>query len=218
MKLHKYIKELIKKNRQEVALRLLQEKVTDSQDETDIILIVSKWNNMKRNQKTGRWDDDKCEQKQIEISDSILYCLDLVPDMPLEKEIQQLEEDKFLCVAHSPESHAFLENFFNFPPFKLFDVCHLEEYQQFMAENKYIFAVFDNNDGNTDKEKLKEREALMAECLEAMNCPILIHYGSQFIDLVRLQPNRVVSANSVFTLHSRVKDVLSYLGLNLQQI
>ncbi len=218
MNLHQYIKELVKINRQEVALRLLQEKVTDQQDETDIIIIVSKWNNMKRNQKTGRWNEEKCEQKQTEISDGILYCLDLVPDLPLEKEIQQLEEDKFLCVAHSPESHVFLEQFFNFPPFKLFEVCQLAECKRLITENNYTFVVFDNSDGNADKDKLKEREILMAKCLGIPNCPILIHYGSHFIDLVRQKPNKIVAANSAFTLHNRAKEVLSYLGLDFQTL
>jgi hypothetical protein len=215
MNLHNHIKELIRINRQEVALRLLQDKITDPQDETDVILIASTWNNMKRMQKTGRWGKDECEEARIKISDNIISCLDFVPDLPLDKEIEQLEAEKFLCVAHDSESYIFLEDFFNFPPFKMFDVCQLEECKQLIAENKYTFVVFDNNDGNTDEEKLKQRELLMAECLEIPSCSVLIHYGSKFIDLVSLQPKRIVAANSDFTLHNRAKEVLSYLGLKL---
>jgi Mg2+ and Co2+ transporter CorA len=218
MKLHKYIQKLVEINKQEVALTILKEKSDDLDEQNDLVLIYSNWNRLKRKMATGMISEADYEQEQTKISNSILAFLHFLDDLPLDDTIKILEEDKFLCVAHDSESAEFLAKFFNAPPFKLFDVCQLEECKQLIAENKYTFVVFDNNDGNTDKEKLKEREALMAECLEAMNCPILIHYGSQFIDLVRLQPNRVVSANSVFTLHSRVKDVLSYLGLNLQQI
>lgn len=113
--------------------------------------------------------------------------------------------DKILVVCAATERKPAMQQLFTAQLWQDVEVVDELELSSITNMQVYKLLVFDNNGTNT-----QPNPPLLAHLLEHTSKYIL-YYGSIHSDLVKENSNRVYSANSIFSFHGRLQELLDYV-------
>lgn len=113
--------------------------------------------------------------------------------------------DKILVVCAESERKAAMQQLFEAQLWKEVEIVAGTELSPIPNLKSYRLLVFDNNGNSPDP-----NPPLLADLL-AQTPKYILYYGSTHSDLVKNHPTRVYSANSIFSFHGRLQELLNFV-------
>lgn len=110
--------------------------------------------------------------------------------------------ERILVVTKSKERRQYMKSFF---PVEYFRNVEYDDSRKPVLAGKYDVIVYDDNPGV----KEGETDSLLLHYLENEG-PVLLYFG-RHSPLVWKYPEKAYAANSVFSIHARIKELIEYL-------
>jgi len=204
--LHLRLKALLLQNTGEVLQHLQKVFSNNPPSYNEVILLHYRLQDLQQKQRKGTLRGEEENVLLRELTDSILSLIDTITDE--EAATYDLENAIFkriLVVCKSAEREEYMRALFPEQYFKGVEYEVSERPRAVASVNRFDLVVFDNTP-HGDKEDPHE---LLKYYLE-QTTPYLLYFG-QLLPLLYNYPEKAYFANSVFSIHARIEEMVLYL-------
>ncbi len=197
--------QLIKK-RGEV-LQTLQKIFETNNEKINTIILFSQKHEELLNTELRGLKDSSFESSNNILSDRILQFIDTITEEDaLAYNLSQSKFQKILVICKVPERESFMRSFFPAERWKATEFNASGQPLETEYVNQFDLIVFDNEPHNSDV----DQDALLKYYLGETTLPIF-YYGG-YLKLLDDYKMRVHSANTVFSFHGRLEEMINYLN------
>lgn len=204
--LHLRLKTLLIQNAGEVLQHLQKVFAKNNVAYNEVTLLHGRLQHLQQQQRKGTIAaaDEKLEINQL--NDSILSLIDTItPEEAATYDLENAIFKRILVVSKSAEREEYLRALFPEEYFKGVEYEVSERPRPAASVNRFDLVVFDNTP-HGDKEDPHE---LLKHYLEKTT-PYLLYFG-QPLPLLYNYPEKAYFANSVFSIHARIEEMMLYL-------
>lgn len=206
--------ELIIEIKQKIASHLIEEALTqlgkyiiqDSESHDKLTLMQSAYNGLMDESFMGFITHTERSAKLAQIADNILRFMRGLDSNDIGEQKEKKKKEPYLLIICPNETQKEeMVDFFSIHKFPKFDVVVSQIY---LENDPYDLIIFDNRDLSKEI-----HDPLMQEFIDHTK-KFMIHFGG-YSDLVSQQRARMHSANSIFALHARVKEMLAFINYRI---
>lgn len=205
--LQRQLKDQLIRNIGEVLQQLRQVFVNNPESYNEVILITQRLERLETAIRRGTISVTEENIEQNKINDAVLALIDCITDLEAAAyELANAVFKRMLVVCKSAEREAYMRKLFPETYFKgvEYDISGVP--RPIVSTDQFDLVIFDNNppDGPEGKNEL------LLHYLEKTK-PYLLYFGNQQLELLRRFPDKAYFANSVFSLHSRLEEMIRFL-------
>lgn len=198
------LKDLLRKNNAEV-LQHLQKVFTLNTPALNAVLSLSmELSQLRMNSIAKRLSNEEETRQQNDIHHRILSLIDTITDTEAAAyELENAIFKKILVVCKSAEREEYMRALFPEQYFKGVEYEVSEKPRLPASVNRFDLVIFDNTPHNDNNDLLLY---YLGEDIK----PYLLYFGKQ-LNLLWDYPEKAYFANSVFSLHARIEEMMTYL-------
>ncbi len=204
--LHLRLKTLLLQNTGEVLQQLQKVFAHNPAAYNEVMLLHMRWQHLQQKQRKGTIaaGDEKLEVNQL--NDNILGLIDTItPEEAATYDLENAIFKRILVVCKSAERETAMRALFPEAYFKGVEYDVSEQPRPAASVNRFDLVVFDNTP-HGDNEDPHE---LLKHYLE-QTAPYVLYFG-QPLPLLYQYPEKAYFANSVFSIHARIEEMMMYL-------
>lgn len=198
------LKDLLRKNNAEV-LQHLQKVFTGNPMSFNAVLSLSmELHHLRMNSIAKRLSNEEETRQQNDIHHRILSLIDTITDAEAAAyEFENAIFKRILVVCKSADREEYMRALFPGQYFKGVEYDISEKPRSVASVNRFDLVIFDNipHDDNND---------LLLYYLGEDIKPYLLYFGKQ-LNLLWEYPEKAYFANSIFSLHARIEEMMTYL-------
>lgn len=205
--LHLHLKSLVSDNLGE-ALQILGKVFANNRDAFNAVVIyTARLKKLNAEKMKGALS---AENENIELSklfDAVLALIDqITPEEAAAYELENAVFKRILVVCKSAGREEYMRRLFPEQYFKGVEYDVSEKPRAAASVNRFDLVVFDNYPHGTPDDP----HELLKYYLEQTQ-PYLLYFGSQQLNLLRDYPEKAYFANSIFSLHGRLREMIEFL-------
>lgn len=210
-KLQKQLKQMVEKNLREV-LQMLKQVFEHTNKYNLVISLNTQLNELTNHRIIGSLSKEEELRTFNQISNNILMLIDQIDEeIASAYELEHSIFTRFLVICKSPERKVYLQRLFPETRYKEvhFDYSLLPYPKE--TTNTYDLIVFDNlpHQGIYDEETNNKFDHLLPYYLEE-TLPLVLYLGP-FSSLINQYPEKVYASNSIFSIHARIQEMMSFI-------
>lgn len=206
MSLHRHLKLLLLKNDGEVLQILLKVFAKNTDNFNQVILKMRELEDLKKERIKETLSADDVNRRQNKIHDSILKLIDLISeDEAAAYELENAIFKPILVVCKSPDRKKEMRKLFPKDVYKGTKIDHSGKPLAADYVNKFKILIFDDYpfDG-------PDNQTLLIHYLDNTK-PYILYFGPPNNKLLFNYPAKAYFTNSVFSLHARLDEMITYL-------
>lgn len=206
MSLHHHLKDLLIKNDGEVLQILQKVFISNISNLNEVILQMRALEDLKKDRRNGTLRAEEENLRLRKIHSSILGLIDeITPDEAAAYELENAIFKRILVVCKSPEREEFMRKLFPEDVYKGVEFEISGAPRPASSVNRFDLVVFDNEPSDTTDGP----NTLLLHYLDN-TAPYLLYFGTT-LPLLYKYPAKAYFTNSVFSLHARLDEMITYL-------
>ncbi len=177
----------------------------DSENYNNVLLLSSRYEDYKNNRIRGTITEERSQLENSQIKEIILGLIsDITDEEASAYELENSIFQRMLIVCRTKEREAYMKNLFPGKFYKEIQVVVGQDKPPLEEVNSFDLIIYDNfaDQEHTEQELLK--------FYLTQTEPYILYFGPP-LPLLRQFPEKVYFANSVFSIHSRVREMIEYV-------
>jgi hypothetical protein len=205
--LHLQLKERLTHNAGEV-LQTLQQIFAHNGDKlNEVFKQKARLEKYRKDQRGGAWSNEDLNREFNQIHDAIIFLIDqITPEEAAAYELENAVFKRILVVCKSAGREEYMRRLFPEQYFKGVEYDVSEKPRAAESVNRFDLVIFDNYPHGAPDDP----HDLLKYYLEQTQ-PSLLYFGSQQLNLLREYPEKAYFANSIFSLHGRLREMIEFL-------
>lgn len=205
--LHLHLKSLVSDNLGE-ALQILGKVFANNKDAYNAVVINdAKLKKINAGKLKGTLTSENENLELSKLFDAVLTLIDqITPEEAAAYELENAVFKRILVVCKSAGREEYMRRLFPEQYFKGVEYDVSEKPRPAASVNRFDLVVFDNYPHGAPDDP----HDLLKYYLEQTR-PYLLYFGSQQLNLLRDYPEKAYFANSIFSLHGRLREMIEFL-------
>lgn len=204
--LHLHLKSLLIQNAAEVLQKLQQVFVNNRDSVNEVINLLSRLEKLRKDKRTGLLSPEEENRQHNQLNKNILELIDTITEEEAAAfELANAIFKRILVVCKSAGREEYMRRLFPEQYFKGVDYEVSENPLLAETVDQYNLVVFDNFPHGTPEDP----QLLLRYYLEKTK-PHLLYFG-QPLNLLYQFPEKAYFANSIFSLHARIEEMMTLL-------
>lgn len=205
--LHLHLKSLVSDNLGE-ALQILSKVFANNRDAFNTVVIyTARLKKLNAEKMKGALSAENENLELSKLFDAVLALIDqITPEEAAAYELENAVFKRILVVCKSAGREEYMRRLFPEQYFKGVEYDVSEKPRAAASVNRFDLVVFDNYPHGAPDDP----HDLLKYYLEQTR-PYLLYFGSQQLNLLRDYPEKAYFANSIFSLHGRLREMIEFL-------